>query len=123
MDTEKLIERLRTESLYADKASLEIMDLCMESATALSMLHAENEKLRGESEQVKRERDAAVEDVAAIIGDVEEIRRGYGVDNADADGAFAELCETYCANKGRFCYAECEKYHCKNFKWRGQKED
>lgn len=72
-----------------------------------------------ELEQVKRERDAAMEDVAAIIGDVEEIRRGYGVDNADADGAFAELCETYCANKGRFCYAECEKYHCKNFKWRG----
>ena len=84
---------------------------------------AENEKLRADLEQVKRERAAAVEDVAAIIGDVEEIRRGYGVDNADADGAFAELCETYCANKGRFCYAECEKYHCKNFKWRGIKED
>ena len=137
MEIEKLIEQLRTESLYADKASLEIMDLCMDAATALSTLQvenqalrnaangfkAENEKLRGELEQVKRERDAAVEDVAAIIGDVEEIRRGYGVDNADADGAFAELCETYCANKGRFCYAECEKYHCKNFKWRGQKED
>ena len=145
MDIEKLIERLRTDSLYADKASLEIMDLCMEAATALSTLKAENEELRAELEQkekyyeqmvdalaatesaeleqVKRERAAAVEDVAAIIGDVEEIRRGYGVDNADADGAFAELCETYCANKGRFCYAECEKYHCKNFKWRGQKED
>lgn len=79
--------------------------------------------IRAELERVKRERDAALEDVAAIIGDVEEIRRGYDVDNADADGAFAELCETYCANKGRSCYAECEKYHCKNFKWRGQKED
>ena len=91
--------------------------------TALSTLQAENEKLRGELESVRAERNAAVEDVAAIIGDVEEIRRGYGVDNADADGAFAELCETYCANNGRLCYAECEKYHCKNFKWRGQKED
>ena len=50
MDIEKLIERLRTESLYADKASLEIMDLCMESATALSTLQAENEKLRAELE-------------------------------------------------------------------------
>lgn len=59
----------------------------------------------------------------SLLNHVEEIRRGYGVDNADADGAFAELCETYCANKGRFCYAECEKYHCKNFKWRGIKED
>lgn len=38
MDSEKLIERLRTESLYADKASLEIMDLCMDAATAISAL-------------------------------------------------------------------------------------
>ena len=36
MDIEKLIEWLRTESLYADKASLEIMDLCMDAATARS---------------------------------------------------------------------------------------
>ena len=54
MDSEKLIERLRTESLYADKASLEIMDLCMEAATAISTLRAENEKLRAELEQVKQ---------------------------------------------------------------------
>lgn len=81
-------------------------------------------QLREELERVTAERDAAMEDVAAIIGDVEEIRRGYGVDNADADGAFARLCETYCANNGCLCYAECEKYHCKNFKWRGpHKED
>lgn len=53
MDIEKLIERLRTESLYADKASLEIMDLCMEAATALSTLQAENEKLRAELERCK----------------------------------------------------------------------
>ena len=53
MENEKLIERLRTESLYADKASLEIMDLCMEAATALSTLQAENEKLRAELEQVR----------------------------------------------------------------------
>lgn len=63
MDIEKLIDRLRTESLYADKASLEIMDLCMEAATALSTLQAENEKLRAELEQVKAEKDAAVESI------------------------------------------------------------
>ena len=61
MDYDKLIERLRTDSLYADKASLEIMDLCMDAATALSTLQAENEKLGAELEKVKRERDAAVE--------------------------------------------------------------
>ena len=55
MDIEKLIEQLRTESLYADKASLDIMDLCMDSATALSTLQAENTQLRAELEKVKAE--------------------------------------------------------------------
>ena len=55
MDIEKLIEQLRTESLYADKASLEIMDLCMAAATALSTLQAENESLRAELAQADRE--------------------------------------------------------------------
>lgn len=57
MDSEKLIERLRTESLYADKASLEIMDLCMEAADALSTFQAENEKLRNEVERQRRSAD------------------------------------------------------------------
>ena len=60
MDIEKLIERLRTDSLYADKATLEIMDLCMEAADAISTLQAENEKLRAE---LCRELDAAKEAV------------------------------------------------------------
>ena len=71
MEIEKLIERLRTESLYADKASLEIMDLCMEAATALSTLQAENEKLRAELEQVKEERDAAVDCIYQIEDDLD----------------------------------------------------
>lgn len=66
MDIEKLIERLRTDSLYADKATLEIMDLCMEAADALSTLQAENEKLRAEQERVKRERDAAIRDLEMV---------------------------------------------------------
>ena len=47
MDIEKQIEQLRTEILYAD----------------LSTLQAENEKLWAELEQVKAERDAAVEKI------------------------------------------------------------
>lgn len=66
MNIEKLIERLRTESLYKDKATLEIMDLCMEAADALSTLQAENEKLRAEQERVKRERDAAIRDLEMV---------------------------------------------------------
>lgn len=54
MDIEKLIEQLRTDSLYADKASLEIMDLCMDAANALSTLQAENEKLRAAVDNWKK---------------------------------------------------------------------
>lgn len=54
---------------------------------------------------------------------MEEIRRGYGVDNADADNAFADLCENYCAKSGNGCYKEGENYTCANFKWFGIKED
>lgn len=41
-----LIERLRTESLYKDKATLEIMDLCMEASDAIAALTEENAQLR-----------------------------------------------------------------------------
>ena len=87
-----------------------------EQTTAIDQLQAENDRLR-------RERDAAVEDLNAIIGDIEKIRRGYGVDNGDADSAFADLCGNYCANKSHRCYVEAEKYRCNNFKWRGPKEE
>lgn len=77
MDIEKLIERLRTESLYKDKATLEIMDLCMDAAEAITALQielkamrgaansykAENAKLQAELEKVKAEKDTAVEAV------------------------------------------------------------
>ena len=53
MDIEKLIERLITDSLYADKATLEIMDLCMEAADAISTLQAENEKLLAELDDLR----------------------------------------------------------------------
>ena len=100
IDIEKLIEGLRTESLYADKASLEIMDLCMEAATALSTLQAENEKLRDELEQVKAERDAAVKDLNEFL-------------------AMDELCPIqceWCKWKDTFCDG-------KTPEWRGIKED
>ena len=58
MDIEKLIVSLRSPSWQdLDKASLEIMDLCMDAATALSTLQAENEKLRDEVERQRRSAD------------------------------------------------------------------
>lgn len=88
------------------------IQMCHEAADAI-------EQLQKELDAIKRDRDAAVEDLFEIIRDIEEIRRGYGVDNADADEAFAELCNGYCANAGNLCYEEGEHYRCKHFKWRG----
>ncbi len=82
MDIEKLIEQLRTESLYADKASLEIMDLCMEAATALSTLQAENEKLRNEVERQRRSADDrkhlyenAERAYMKVVAELEQVKR------------------------------------------------
>ena len=63
MDIKNLIERLNqySQSLIAYKLGADFADACMDAATALSTLQAENEKLRAELEQVKAERDAAVE--------------------------------------------------------------
>ena len=122
MEIEKLIEQLQKSADFEDYpvvasfAAIIEKKYLREAATALEQLQAENDRLR-------RERDAAVEDLNAIIGDIEEIRRGYGVDNGDADSAFADLCENYCANKSHRCYVEAEKYRCNNFKWRGPKEE
>lgn len=81
MDYDKLIERLRTDSLYADKASLEIMDLCMDAATSIEASWHENQALRGlingldaelshvraDLARVTAERDAAISDVEALM--------------------------------------------------------
>lgn len=115
------LERVKRDCAVAEKNHMDCVDeldaVRAEKARAIETL---SENLR----VAYQNRDAAVKDVSTIIGDVEEIRHRYGVDNADADNAFADLCENYCANKGHGCYAEGEKYRCENFKWRGTvKED
>ena len=74
MDYDKLIERLRTESLYADKASLEIMDLCMEAATALSTLQAENSQLRAYLEYEREHANAYYEECGQWEAENEKLR-------------------------------------------------
>lgn len=111
MEIEKLIERLQNwDGIKPDRE----IDCAIEG---LKALQAENDRL-------KRERGAAVKDISDLIDEVEEIRRGYGIDDSDADKALADMCGNYCENEGDGCYIEGEKYHCENFKWRGpQKED
>ena len=61
-DIEALIERLNqySQSLIACQMGGEFSDVCVDAATALSTLQAENEKLRAGLERVTAERDAAV---------------------------------------------------------------
>lgn len=56
MGIKTLIERLNqySQSLIAYKLGADFADACMDAATALSTLQAENEKLRAELEEVKR---------------------------------------------------------------------
>ena len=121
MDINELIDNLRMPSWH----DLEDPDATLlgDAADALFTIQAENEKMRDELDSVKHERDAAIKDLFEIIGNIEEIRCGYGVNNSDADKAFAELCNGYCANVGNLCYEEGEHYRCKHFKWRGPQED
>ena len=133
MNIEKLIERLRTESLYKDKATLEIMDLCIEAADALSTLQAENEKLwtglksnvdlvfrqakeldrrhlllqeqEAELEQVKRERDAAIESWRGFCAKCAWSGKQYL-----SDGKMDDRCKT------------CRDNNKCNWKWRGPEE-
>lgn len=143
MNIEKLIERLRTESLYKDKATLEIMDLCMEAADALSTLQAENETLwtglksnvdlvfrqakeldrrhlllqeqEAELEQVKRERDAAVSDLTFVVNQ-------YRLETTGID--LCGLCEYDLPPVGENGQtAECPGFYVNDcFKWRGPEE-
>lgn len=62
MDIEKLIEQLKgiSNGLVEDEFP-KCANAVRQAATALSTLQAENKKLRAELEQVKRERDVAIE--------------------------------------------------------------
>ena len=84
MDIEKLIERLRTDSLYADKATLEIMDLCMEAADAISTLQAENERLKNKLSELAHfpfdepgigERTRLMAENAELRAELEQVKR------------------------------------------------
>ena len=133
MDYEKLIERLRTDSLYADKASLEIMDLCMEAATAIETLRDENEQLRAELAQAHESLDFA------RTKDAEIIRLGADLARvtAERDAAVDELhgkcsvCSHYTPYHNDGPCASCKfEVACfvpekatDKWEWRGIKED
>ena len=73
MDIEKLIERLRTDSLYADKASLEIMDLCMDAAAAIDTLRAEVEQEHAHRIHAEQHADAFLRDCEQLNAELERV--------------------------------------------------
>ena len=118
MDIEKLIERLRShrgalfEMLYKQD-----MD---DAATALSVLQAENEKLRVELEQVRTDCAVAEKNHADCIDELEQVKRERDA-VLNAFRGFIQsghLCE-YCAEtlKDNPACSACEKWS--KFQWRG----
>lgn len=69
-DIKNLIERLKIEyhgaSTVENNPDMAFSDL-VASLTALTALEKENARLRAELDRVKRERDAAVEDIEALM--------------------------------------------------------
>ena len=151
MKIEKLIDRLRTESLYADKASLEIMELCMEAATALSTLQAENERMKrklselahlpfdelGIGERKKTEMDPSIKLIDARklvfskakgIGDIVNRRQIESMEAIDpvhaADGCYCFECEKFDRDGGAgFCDRWDKWTLCSDFCSRGQRRE
>ena len=122
MDIEKLIERLRShrgalfEMLYKQD-----MD---DAATALSVLQAENEKLRVELEQVRTDCAVAEKNHADCIDELEQVKRERDA-VLNAFRGFIQsghLCE-YCAEtlKDNPACSACEKWS--KFQWRGAAEE
>ena len=70
MDYDKLTDTLRQHGVSCVRAHGRYCSICDEAATALSTLQAENEKLRAELEQVKAERDAAMECIETVYAKI-----------------------------------------------------
>mgnify|MGYP005754783415 FL=1 len=111
MDIEKLIEQLNG---YFEGEKLR-RGAALDAATALSTLQAENETLRAELEQVKRERDAAVSDLTFVVNQ-------YRLETTGID--LCGLCEYDLPPVGENGQtAECPGFYVDDcFKWRGPEE-
>ena len=110
MDYEKLIEKLKgiSNGLVEDEFP-KCANAVRQAATALSTLQAENKKLRDEVEQVKRERDVAIEQLHGHCPACAHYTPNHN------EG----LCRFCCFEVARNTNVEIND----NWEWRGQKED
>ena len=107
MDIEKLIEQLSIRGLGNGTSLGYHSGLFDEAATALSALQAENAQLRAELEQVKAERDAAVESIPHECKTCVYHTVFFNGCTPDHD----------CTNPDGGCSNNCDRW-----KWRGRKE-
>ena len=146
MGIETLIKRLNqySQSLIAYKLGADFADACMDAATALSTLQAENEKLRAESimhhndaddywyelneyrqernealaelEQVKRERDAIEQDFRAFAKQWWEQDSGFPCRWCKFENSGGCEWKAKQPNEEKICAGRA-------FEWRGQKRE
>ena len=139
MDIEKLIERLNqySQSLIAYKLGADFADACMDAATALSALKAENSRLRAELEYEREHANAYYEECGQweaenekLRAELERVKRLYESEKEDfIDYACSGVpnLSSYCMNRRPDCVDErgwCRSEKCHGFsRERGQKED
>ena len=100
MDYDKLIERLRKEAYGSD-----IEELLLESATALSTLQAENDKLRVEAEGMRSNWYKSVEEIKKLRAELEQVKR----ERDDLIEDFVDYVTGGVPNPAIFCKNRCDK--------------
>ena len=75
MDVEKLIERLRQHGVACVRTHSRYCSICDDAATAISTLQAENEKLRSEAEGMRSNWYKSVEKIQKLRAELEQVKR------------------------------------------------
>lgn len=83
----------------------------------------ETEKMKKLLKNAEAERDAAVKDVADLLGNIEQIR--VETELVEKDDAMADLCKRYCRNAqaGFLCYDPDKNCKCRNFRWTERRKE
>ena len=130
MDIEKLIERLNqySQSLIAYELGADFADACMDAATALSTLQAENAQLRGELEYEQEHANEYHEECGQWEAENEKLRADLARVTAERDAAILDLeIETIGTPRACDCCKNREKSWCRKnllygwckWEWRG----
>ena len=95
MRYEGLIKSLRTKSLDSEKATLEIMDLCMEAAAAIEVSQIENQALRSAANGFRAENEVLRKNLESMREKYDELEqeRAHRIHAEQHADAFQKDCE------------------------------